>query len=110
MASAYCVVPPEGKANLEKTGERRTRGTSGAASMTKGLPAVFLASKESVTGTSTVGMVVVPPCAGSRPSESVGALSDGVLERGHGALRARKVQARGEEGEQTNGLDPHIRF
>ena len=68
MASAYCVVPPEGKANLENTGERRTRGTSGAASMTNGLPAVFFASKESVMGTSTVGMVVAPPCAGSRPA------------------------------------------
>ena len=67
MASAYCVVPPEGKANLEKTGERRTRGTSGAASITKGLPAIFFASKESVMGTSTVGMVVEAPPAGSLP-------------------------------------------
>ena len=68
MASAYCVVPPDGKENSEKTGERSTRGTSGAASRRKGLPAVFFASKESVMGTSTVGMVVVPPCAGSRPT------------------------------------------
>ncbi len=67
MASAYCVTPPEGKSNFEKTGERRMLGTSGAASR-KGFPAIFLASNESVMGTSTVGMVVTPLFAGSRPA------------------------------------------
>ncbi len=36
--------------------------------MTNGLPAIFFASKESVTGTSIVGMVVVAPLAGSPPA------------------------------------------
>ena len=62
MASAYCAAPPDGKAKLENTGERRTRATSGAASIT-----TFFPSKESEIGTSTVWMIVVPPCAGSRP-------------------------------------------
>src|ERR1039458_8253851 len=67
-ASPYCVEPPLENAYLEKTGEARTRGTSGAASMRKGLPPVFLDSNESVMGTSTVGMVVTPPRAGDRKS------------------------------------------
>src|SRR5258707_8740258 len=68
MASAYWVVLLDAKANLEKMGERRTGDTSAAASITKGLPAVFFASKERAMGTSTVGIVVVPPFAGSRPA------------------------------------------
>jgi hypothetical protein len=67
MASAYCVAPPEEKAKLEKTGERSTPGTSEAASITKGLPAIFLVSKESEIGTSTVGMMVEAPLEGSLP-------------------------------------------
>src|SRR5579884_4130191 len=41
--------------------------TSGAASMTVGLPWVLPASNESVIGTRTTGITVVPPCAGYDP-------------------------------------------
>jgi hypothetical protein len=37
-------------------------------------------------------------------------LSNGVLERGHGALRVRKAKRQDEEKEQIEGFDPHIRF
>ena len=52
-----------GMAQREHEGE-----TSAAASITKGFPANLFASKESAMGTSTVGMVVVPPWIGSRPA------------------------------------------
>jgi len=68
IASAYWVVLPDAKANLEKMGEWRIGDTSAAASITKGLPAVFFASKERAMGTSTVGMVVVPAFTGSPPA------------------------------------------
>ena len=60
IASAYCVFFPEGKEEFEKMGDARMRGTSGPASML-----VVLPSKVSAMGTSTVGMMVVPGCAGS---------------------------------------------
>ena len=66
--------------------------------MTKGLPAVFFASKESMMGTSTVGMVVDATLGRIAAGESVRALSGGMLERGHGTLRVRKLQRQGEEG------------
>ena len=86
MASAYCVVLPAEKANLEKIGERRIGETSGAASITNGFPAIFFASKESAMGTSTVGMVVVPALDGVAACESVEALACGVNKGWHGAL------------------------
>ena len=59
----------DAKANLANTGERSTRGTSAFASIAKALPAaVFFDANSSVTGTSTVGIVVVPPFAGSPPT------------------------------------------
>ena len=58
---------PEENANLEKMGELRMRRTSGAAAMTKGLPSLAFAAKESSMGTSTVGIVVETACAGSWP-------------------------------------------
>jgi len=52
----------EGKGETwKKIGERRTRGMSAAGVHNEGLTAIFFASKESVMGTSTVGIVVVPP-------------------------------------------------
>ena len=67
IASVYWVFP-EGKGYLAKIGERITLATSVLASSTAFLPAASMgASMVSVIGTSTVGIVVVPPFAGSPP-------------------------------------------
>ena len=101
-------VAAGGKANLEKTGEPSRRGTSGAASMTKGLPPAFFVSKESVIGTSTVGMVVTAALRRIAADQSVGARADRALERGRRSLCARQRQRQGEEKEQAEGFDSHI--
>ena len=67
MASAYCMLPPVGKGKRVKMGDRSTCATSARASITKGLPAISLASNDRVTGTSTVGIVVVT-LAGAAPA------------------------------------------
>src|SRR5271170_5802199 len=82
-------------------GERRTGDTSEAASMTKGFPAKFFASKESAMGTSTVGNWVAA-------CESVGTLAGGVLEGWHGALCVRRLERQVKKKEQANRLNSHI--
>ena len=67
MASAYWVVPSAPNAPFENTGELSTRGTCFAASRVHGLFEADRAGNSSLTGTSTVGITVVPPCDGSRP-------------------------------------------
>ena len=67
-ASAYCVVP-EANAYLAKMGDRTICGASGPASSTAFVPVASIgASIVSAIGTSTVGMVVVPPFPGSPPT------------------------------------------
>jgi hypothetical protein len=69
IASTYCVGASAPNTVFENTGERSTCGTSSEASRFIGLPAACRASNCSCTGTSTVGMTVEPPCAGSRPGK-----------------------------------------
>ena len=61
-------------------------------------------------GTSTVGMVVVPPCDWVAACESVGALACGVLEGWYGALRVRRLQRQVKQKEQANRLNSHIQL
>ena len=61
--------------------------------MTKGLPLAFFASKESVTGTSAVEMVVAPPWSGSRQASICAA-----LER-----RRRPLRGKLQGGEKDQG-------
>jgi hypothetical protein len=68
IASVYWAAP-EGKRYLVKIGERITPATSVLASSTAFLPVASMgASMVNVIGTRTVGMVVVPPLAGSPPT------------------------------------------
>src|SRR5579875_1320113 len=66
-ASAYCVLPL-GKSKAPKTGEWMRCGTSVVASRTDEATARWADSKEREMGTTTVGMVVVPPFEGAPPT------------------------------------------
>ena len=97
MASAYWVVPPEGKANLEKTGERRTRGYVRSRVHDEGLAGGLLRVEGERDGNEhgrdSGGATLCRIAA----DESVGGLPGGVLERRHGALRACRLQRQNEE-------------
>src|ERR1700757_3222766 len=67
IASTYCAVPSAPNAALENTGELSTRGTCVAAFRLHALFEGDRPGNSSLTGTSTVGITVVPLCDGSRP-------------------------------------------
>ena len=68
IASMYCVVPPDANGNGVNIGDLWMAATTGAASIVKGLPSTIFDSNESVSGTSTVAIVVVLASAGSWPA------------------------------------------
>jgi len=95
-ASAYCVAPEDARHVLGGVHEEGLAG---------GLPGV----KRERDGNEHRGDGGGASARRIAAEERVGALSGGVLERWHGALRARQVQRQDEENKQADGINSHIK-
>ena len=101
MASAYWVWRPEGKANLEKTGERRMRAYVRRRVHDEGLAGALLRLKGERDGNQHRGDGGRDCLRRIVAQKRVSLLADGVAERGHGALRAGSRQTQYEEEERA---------